>query len=340
MDTIDKRIEQTINDREHGSRWLVKEAIEILRDLALMQELSEHERMDRLLTSARKIAHARPAMAALSSAVSQILNVEGGVQAVADKAQQMLETYVTATTHIAEHARSLLGGHVMTCSISGTVLDVLLALREQIEHVTVLEGRPRYEGRETARLLSQQGIAVTLITDAQADIFLPQCQSVVVGADSILINGDVVNKAGTALLAWSAHGRNIPFYVLCETWKISPHRWVDHDPAHQAANFSLLEEKEAYEVWEPDVPGITVRNFYFDRTPYRLITHILTERGVVDRRAIREVAVETRANERKILVSVPSSGSRKDIDSRHLPGGKVYTPNPDESSGNALGSGR
>jgi ribose 1,5-bisphosphate isomerase len=303
MDTIDKRIEQTINDREHGSRWLVKEAIEILRDLALMQELAENERMDRLLKSARRIAHARPAMAALSSAVSQILNVDGGVEAVAAKAQQMLEMYITATTHIAEHARALLRGHVMTCSISGTVLDVLLALREQIEHVTVLEGRPRYEGRETARFLSQQGVAVTLITDAQADIFLPQCQSVVVGADSVLINGDVLNKAGTALLAWSAHSRNILFYVLCETWKISPHRWVDHDPAHQTTNFSLLEEKEASEVWEPDVPGITVRNFYFDRTPYRLITHILTERGVVDRRAIREVAVETRTNERKILGS-------------------------------------
>jgi hypothetical protein len=39
-----------------------------------------------------------------------------------------------------------------------------------------------------------------------------------------------------------------------------------------------------------------------------------------------------------ILVSVPSNGSRKDIDSPRLPGGKVYTPNPNESSGNALGT--
>ena len=41
---------------------------------------------------------------------------------------------------------------------------------------------------------------------------------------------------------------------------------------------------------------------------------------------------------RPLLVSVPSSGSRKDVDSRHLLGGKVYTPNPNESSGNALGN--
>jgi len=305
MDTIDNRIEQTINDREHGSRWLVKAAIEILRDLAQMQELSEDERMERLLVSARKIAQARPAMAALSSAMSQVLNVNGGgLQDVVSKAQQMLDTYASATAHITEHARALIQGHILTCSISGTVLDVLLALREQIEHVTVLEGRPRYEGRETTRILSQHNMAVTVITDAQADIFLPQCQSVVVGADTVLINGDVLNKAGTALLAWAAYGRHIPLYVLCETLKISHHRWVEHDPARQSANFSLLEEKEAHEVWEPDNPSITVRNFYFDRTPYRLVTHILTERGIVDRRAIREVAVETRVNERKVLRSV------------------------------------
>jgi len=194
----------------------------------------------------------------------------------------------------------LLRGRVITCSLSGTVLDVLLALREQIEHVIVLEGRPRYEGRETARLLSQHGVAVTLITDAQADIFMPQCQCVVVGADSILINGDILNKAGTALLAWSAHGHNVPFYVLCETLKISPRRWVDNDLAGQTTKPSLLEEKEAYEVWEqPATPDIAVSNFYFDRTPYRLITHVLTERGTTDRRAIREIAIETRANERK-----------------------------------------
>jgi translation initiation factor 2B subunit (eIF-2B alpha/beta/delta family) len=311
IETIEQRIEQTISDREHGSRWLVKESVEILRDLAQMQEISAHERMNHLLASARKIARARPAMAALSSAVSQVLNIEhtgddgDRVQEIEHNAQHLLDSYATANAYIAEHARTLLRGRVMTCSISGTVVDVLLALREQIEHVTVLEGRPRYEGRETARLLSQHGVAVTVITDAQADIFLPQCHCVVVGADSILINGDVLNKAGTALLAWAAHGRSIPFYVLCETMKIAPRRWVEHDPTRQQANFALLEEKEAAEVWEPpaDASGVEVRNFYFDRTPYRLVTHVVTERGIVDRRAIREVAVETRANERKLLQS-------------------------------------
>lgn len=303
MEILNKRIEQIVNDHDHGSRWLVKEALELLRDLSLMQELSEKERLHLLLSSGRRIITARPAMGALSSAVCQVLNVDGGVQAMAQKAQEVLERSLHATVQITEHARSLLHGQVMTCSLSGTVVDVLQAVRGQIERVIVLEGRPRYEGRACARLLSQQGISVTLITDAQADIFLPACQCVVIGADSILVNGDVLNKAGTALLAWAAHGRHIPFYVLCETLKISPHRWVDHNSSHQAENFALLEEKDGAEVWEPDMPGIAVRNFYFDRTHYRLVTHIMTEKGILDKRAIREIAVETRINERKILGS-------------------------------------
>ena len=301
MNAIEQRIEQTINDREHGSRWLVRSALEILHDLATTPDIPESERMPLVLSSARRIALARPAMAALTSAVCQALDVAGGTDEVAQKANQLLDDYTTATTRISSFGQPLLHGRIMTCSISGTVVDVLLALREQIEHVFVLEGRPGYEGRETARLLSQQGIAVTLITDAQADIFLPECQSVVVGADSVLINSDIINKAGTALLAWAAHGRAIPFFVLCETLKISPHRWVEHDPAHQVANFSLLEEKEPVEVWSDPIPGIAVRNFYFDRTPYRLITHVITEQGILDRRAIREIAVATRAIERKVL---------------------------------------
>ncbi len=250
---------------------------------------------------ARQIAQSRPAMAALSSAVSRVVCVEGGPDAVAQEAEQLLAEYDSATERIAEHAQPFLHGQIMTCSISGTVLEVLLAHRQQIAGVIALEGRPRYAGRDMARALAREGVAVTLITDAQADIFLPQCQAVVVGADSVLVNGDVLNKAGTALLAWAARGRNIPLYVLCETLKISPRRWVEHDPAYQAQNLALLEEKEPEEVLADPLPGVAVRNFYFDRTPHRLIRQVITEQGLLDRRAIREIAVRTRVNERMLL---------------------------------------
>ena len=295
MKDIEQRIEQVRNDREHGSRWLVRETLLILRDLAR----SSDGQTLYLYDAGRSLAQARPSMAALSSAVGRVLSIQGGPNAIAQEAEQLLHNYETATAHIAEHAKSLLQGTIMTCSISGTVIDVLVANRQAIKQVITLEGRPRYEGREMARTLSQKGIAVTLITDAEADLFMPECESVVVGADSILANGDVLNKAGTALLGWSAQGYRVPFYVLCETLKVSSNQWQDGADSRQT-NLALLEEKEAEEVIEHSIAGVTVRNFYFDRTPHSLVTKIITEQGILSQQEIAVIAAQVAQNKRTL----------------------------------------
>lgn len=292
MTTIEQRIDAVRSDREHGSRWLVQQTINILHDLALQPIASQEEQMQRLLVAGRTLAQARPAMAALSSAVGRILNVRGGPQAIAQAAQQLLQDYETATDRIAQHAQPYLSGCLMTCSISGTVLDVLTVHRQQVTQMIVLEGRPRYEGREMARALSSQGFAVTLITDAQANIFIPRCKAIIVGADSILANGDVLNKAGTALLAYAAQGHTIPFYVLCETLKVSPQQW----PADFQQAQAFLEEKEPQEVLEQPLPGVTVRNFYFDHTPHALVSKVITERGLLTLPDIQAIAITAEKN--------------------------------------------
>jgi ribose 1,5-bisphosphate isomerase len=298
MDNVEQRVSEVVNDREHGSRWLVKGAITLLRDLAEEKDVSPQEQMPIVLKSAYRMAQARPAMAALPSAISSVTRFyTKGLEEIAHEANGFLRDFDTATERIAEYAKPFLHGQLITNSISGTVLDVLIANRAQIESVIVLESRPAYEGRETARLLSEKGLSVSLITDAQADIFLPQCQEVVVGADSVLVNGDVLNKAGTALLAWAARGHTVPFLVLCESWKISPRRWSEHDETKFQENMTMLEEKEPAEVLAQNIPGVRVRNFYFDRTPFKLVQHVISQRGLLDRRAIRDIAVDTRVNE-------------------------------------------
>jgi ribose 1,5-bisphosphate isomerase len=279
---IEQRIEQVRNDREHGSRWLVRETIAILRDIALDESMTPDERLRELQRAGVELAQARPAMAAIGGAVARILNAPGGLAGMAREASDLLLAYDAAPERIAGFACPLLQGTLMTLSISGTVLDVLRACAATIERVIVLESRPRYEGRETAAALAKRGIAVTLITDAQADIFLPFSQAVVVGADSVLADGGVLNKAGTALLAWAARGHNVPFYVLCETLKISPQHWT--------GDLSKLEEKEAGEVLERPIAGVSVRNFYFDHTPPELVTGVITERGILGRQQIEQIA--------------------------------------------------
>lgn len=284
MEIQNERIAMIRNDREHGSRWLVRETISVLYDIATQPTSSPEENMQQLQRAGNELANARPAMAALAGAVRRILNAPGGLEGKALEAATLLSELDSAIEHITSYARPFLTGTIMTHSLSGTVLPVLTNCLTQIEQVIVLEGRPRYEGREVARALSKENASITLITDAQADIFLPQCHAVVVGADSILANGDILNKAGTALLAWAAYGHRIPFYVLCETLKISPHDW--------SGDLAQLEEKEPTEVLVQQIPGVSIRNFYFDRTLSRLITGVITEQGIMGRKEITQVATQ------------------------------------------------
>ena len=282
METQNERIAMIRNDRDHGSRWLVRETISLLYDIAREPASSPEEHLQQLRRAGDELANARPAMAALAGAVRRILNAPGGLEDMISEAAKLLNELDSAIEHITGYARPFLTGTIMTHSLSGTVLEVLTNCLSQIEHFIVLEGRPRYEGREVAHQLSKKKALVTLITDAQADIFLPQCHAVVVGADSILANGDILNKAGTALLAWAARGHRIPLYVLSETLKISPHSW--------SGDLTQLEEKEPTEVLEQGMPGVNIRNFYFDRTLSRLITGVITEQGILGKKEIAQIA--------------------------------------------------
>ena len=102
--------------------------------------------------------------------------------------------------------------------------------------------------------------------------------AVVVGADRIAANGDTANKIGTYTVAVLANAHGVPFYVA------APISTMDLAAANGAA--IPIEERNASEVTDiggtriaPD--GIGVRHPAFDVTPARLITAIITDRGVV-----------------------------------------------------------
>lgn len=271
MEDLTQRIASVRDDREHGSRWLVRQTITILHDLATEASVSPERRLQRVRQAGRELAQARPAMAALAGAVGRILSASGSADDMARAAERLLQDYDQAVARITDFARPQIQGTILTHSLSGTVLEVLLNCIPPLEQIIITEGRPLYEGRTVARTLSTRPVALTFITEAQADIFLPMCRAIVVGADSIQADGSVLNKAGTALLARAARDHHVPLYVLSETLKISPRAW--------SGDLALLEEHTGQEVWSRSIPGVAVRNFYFDRTPPELVTQIITEQG-------------------------------------------------------------
>ncbi|MBW2272936.1 MAG: S-methyl-5-thioribose-1-phosphate isomerase [Deltaproteobacteria bacterium] len=164
----------------------------------------------------------------------------------------------------------------------GTALGVVRAATEAGRSVTVLadETRPFLQGaRLTAWELDRDGIPVTVITD-NMPAWLMQCGEVdlvMVGADRIAANGDVANKIGTYGLAVLAKEHGIPFYVA------APLSTIDFATANGDA--IPIEERGRREVAEIGartlVPeGVPVRHPAFDVTPARLVTAIVTERGL------------------------------------------------------------
>ena len=145
-------------------------------------------------------------------------------------------------------------------------------------HVWVDETRPRNQGAKlTAYELSGHGVPNTLIVDNAGGHLMQQgkVDMVIVGADRITANGDVVNKIGTYLKALAAHDNGIPFYVAAPS--------TTFDPATPAGADVPIEERSADEVLLIDnhariaAPGTQVHNPGFDVTPARLVTAYITE---------------------------------------------------------------
>jgi methylthioribose-1-phosphate isomerase len=148
-------------------------------------------------------------------------------------------------------------------------------------HVLVDETRPFMQGaRLTAWELQQAGVPLTLITDSMAASFMQRSavDCVIVGADRIVANGDVANKIGTYGLAVLAQAHNIPFYVAAPTSTI--------DMSLPDGSAIPIEQRDPSEVTSLAgvliaPAGVAAAHPAFDVTPSRLVTAIITERGVI-----------------------------------------------------------
>jgi methylthioribose-1-phosphate isomerase len=165
----------------------------------------------------------------------------------------------------------------------GTALGVVRAAHDAGReiHVYVDETRPFLQGaRLTAWELQQLGVPMTLITDSMAGHFMNrgQVDLVVVGADRVAANGDVANKIGTYSLAVLARENGVPFYVAAPISTI--------DLSIKSGAEIPIEERSSREVTEIAGASIAPAGVHaahpaFDVTPARLVSAIITERGIL-----------------------------------------------------------
>ena len=158
-------------------------------------------------------------------------------------------------------------------------------------HVFADETRPRNQGASlTAWELGQHGVPHTLIADNTGGHLMQHglVDLVIVGTDRVTANGDVCNKIGTYLKALAARDNNVPFYVALPSPTIDftvadgvTEIPIEQRGADEVATMSGRTADGRIETVRIAPEGSPVANYGFDVTPARLVTGLITERGVI-----------------------------------------------------------
>ena len=243
-----------------------------------------------LLDGGNALIAARPTAVNLRWAVERMRRrgaAEPSAAALVEEAEAIHREDAAACRAIGEHGRGLIqaGCNVLThCNAGALAVSELgtatapLYLNHQAGvdfHVYVDETRPLFQGaRLTAWELACAGIDLTLICDSAAAGLMAagRIDLIIVGADRVAANGDVVNKIGTLNLAVLANHFEVPFYVACPL--------STFDPAAATGRDIPIEERAEGEIRQGHAAEVRAFNPAFDLTPAALVTAIITERGI------------------------------------------------------------
>ncbi len=257
------------------------------------------ELMNEIENSAELLKRTRPTAVNLFWAIDRIMKrAEKTVgdstkvaKAVLDEANKMAGKDVEINRKIGEYGSKLIndGDVILThCNAGalatvdfGTALGVIRAAWEEGKKIRVIatETRPLLQGtRLTAYELKRDGIPVTLITDNMVGYIMSKklVSKVIVGADRI-VRDAVINKIGTYTVALVAHEHNIPVYVA------APKSTFDLEIGPDDV---IIEERNPEEVTHLKhvrvAPrGVTALNPAFDITPFKYVSAIICEKGVL-----------------------------------------------------------
>ena len=267
---VEEKVSAVASDHQSGATHLAERALRAF-DLLFASGEADREAVREL---AKRLEEAQPAM----SSVRHVARLSARVMAETpndwpgfrDAMQRELEG---GRRKAAGNFLKLLDrpATVLTLSRSTNVFECLGAAHGKglLREVFVLESRPLREGVEFARDLHAAGVSVAVIADGAAGAFVAQATMGLAGADTVLADGSVVNRAGTYALAALCRAAGKPFYAALETFKV--------DTTRGPKDWRAPPEQDPREI-DPEVPA---RNPYFDLTPAALVTGLVTDRGIL-----------------------------------------------------------
>ncbi len=285
MDDLYTTAEKIRSMEIRGAGRIAVAASAALRDYArTLASLSIEEFSIRIEEAAKTLIDTRPTAVSLPNAVMLTkkhtsLNVAEAIDEIAGNSDRFIRNASEALGKIgrigAERIRD--GDVILTHCNSHAALSIIRTAFDQGKDISVIatESRPRRQGFITIRELSDHGIPVTLIVDSAVRLTMKEVDLVVVGADSISVNGALINKIGTSQLALAAQEARKNVIVAAETYKFSPRTLL--------GEMIEIEDRAADEVIDSrvlkEMPNVKVSNPAFDVTPAEYIDLIVTEVG-------------------------------------------------------------
>ncbi|KAF9087907.1 hypothetical protein BGX29_000551 [Mortierella sp. GBA35] len=205
------------------------------------------------------------------------------------------------------------GDVILTYARSSVVQGLLLAAHAKgIKFkVIVVDSRPRFEGKQLLRALASAGVPCTYVLLTAIGHVMREVNKVILGAHSLLSNGALYSRAGTAVVAMSAHERKIPVIVCCETYKFSERVQLDSFVQNEIGNPDELVNDQNNNFGHsstrchPSVRGssgsgdgaagaaggvlagwkesrdLKLLNLLYDLTPSEFVTVVITEVGLI-----------------------------------------------------------
>jgi translation initiation factor eIF-2B subunit delta len=279
---IQRSIDELREDNASGANELFLRTIDIIKNQMHLVENKEEDIKDLFFELAKGIINARPSMAPLINTIGYIIN---NIETYSSN--NIINKIIDLVSYNAERNNKLLESFVyffdnyyskdikiMLISYSSTIINLNVYLKDYGSELYVLESRPLYEGRRTAEILSQY-MKTHLIIDAAIGKYIEDIDLVLIGVDSILNDGSIINKIGTYPLSIIAKENDIAVYAIADSFKYNLRSHFKEEVK--------ITTKPIKEVYEKKIKSnlLRVHNYYFDITPAKYIKGIISDLGVL-----------------------------------------------------------
>lgn len=231
------------------------------------------------------------------------------------------ERIVLSDEAIAKYAcmKIVPGDVILTYANSEVIQQVLLRAQSQFQkeggggggvhrpsfRVIIVDSRPLLEGRKMLEVCTKAGIECTYIFLNSLSYVMKEVTKVFMGAASLMSDGSILSRVGTASVALMAHSNNIPVLVCCETYKITSRVQLESITGNELGNpddllsthcaidrtrtgtdadtensATATNDKEAMKDWR-SIKSLKLLNLMYDLTPSEFVSGIVTEMGIL-----------------------------------------------------------